>query len=86
LVLFCGYIWFLIFGVQAPRPMAMKKEIIQTRNRKMNKKLIIKVRETFFSLIRRVADSAYHASSHIVDTGGVTRQASGKSFDIDILI
>jgi hypothetical protein len=40
--------------------MAMKKEIIQTRNRKMNKKLIIKVRETFFLMIRRVADTAYH--------------------------
>ncbi len=31
---------------QAPRPMAMKKEIIQTRNRKMNKKLIIKARKS----------------------------------------
>ena len=27
---------------QAPRPITMKKEMIQTRNRKMNKKLILK--------------------------------------------
>jgi hypothetical protein len=45
--------------------MAMKKEIIQTRNRKMNKKLIIKVRKTFFSLIRRVINSAYPIGARV---------------------
>ena len=34
----------ILFVYQAPRPMTMKKEIIQTRNRKMNKKLIVKAR------------------------------------------
>ena len=30
---------------QTPRPMTMKKELIQTRNRKMNKKMIVKHEE-----------------------------------------
>ena len=30
---------------QTPRPIAMKKEVIQTRNRKLNKKMMIKVKK-----------------------------------------